>query len=92
MHVTEYEQMDLQHKFDLMLELAERDPMWVAWIKMSRLTLGPWRIEAHEPFQERWGKYVTDYENIDLMHFNAKLQEWLGISIATLASPGAASS
>ena len=58
------------------MELAERDPMWVDWIKMSRLTFGPWRIEAHKPFQERWGKYVLDY-NIDLVSFNQRVKEWL---------------
>ena len=85
MHVTQYEQLDRQHKFEEMMELVERDMMWVAWIKMSRLTFGPWRIEEYEPFQKRWGKYINDYENIDVLSFTARVREWL-------ASPGAASS
>ena len=77
MHVTDFEKLDIQHKHQEMMDLIEQDPMWLDWIKLSRLTFGPWRIEGHEPFHERFGKYVNDYDSIDATLFTEKVNLWL---------------
>ena len=78
MHVTDFENLDCQHKYQEMMTLIEQqDPMWLDWIKLSRLTFGPWQIEEHKPFQEKYLEYVTNYESIDVRSFTEKANLWL---------------
>ena len=76
MHVTDFENLDLQYEFQKMMDLIEEDNMWVDWIKMSRLTFGPWRIEEYQPFRDKYQKYINDY-SVDVVSFNARLKRWL---------------
>ena len=76
MHVTDFEQLDLQHDFKPMMEIIEQDEGYLQWIKMSRLTFGEWRIESYPPFREKYIKYVTTYDE-DMFSFNAKVNAWL---------------
>ena len=77
MHVTDFEDLDLQYEFQEMMDLIEEDKMWVDWIKLSRLTFGPWRIEQHEPFRDKYQKYINAY-NEDVASFSARVRSWLG--------------
>ena len=80
MHVTDFEELDHQHKYQEMMDLIAEDEMYVDWIKLSRLTFGPWCIEGHKPFHERFGKYVNDYDSIDARLFTEKANLWLSKS------------
>ena len=75
-HVTDFENWDRQHKFQEMMDLAEEDVLWIDWIKMSRLTFGPWRIEGHEPFRVKYGQYIDNYDE-DAALFSARVRRWI---------------
>ena len=44
--------------FDRMLDIIDQDPGYLLWIKMSRLTFGPWQIEKYALFEKHLG-WVT---------------------------------
>ena len=74
MHVTDFEDLDKDEKnFDRMLDIIEQDPGFLLWIKLSRLTFGPWQIEAYSLF-EKHRAFVTNYD--DPSSLMTQLQEW----------------
>ena len=83
MLVTQFERLDLDHKFEQMMQIAALDSMWIDWIKMSREVFGPWAIEAHPAFAARWGTYL--YEEIaNEAEFKQRICEWVPILKETL--------
>ena len=75
MHVTDFEALDKDpNNFDRMLEIIDQDPGFLLWIKMSRLTFGPWQLEGYPPFEKHLG-FVTNYD--DPRSLVLHLDEWM---------------
>ena len=74
MHVTDFEKLDKEHQFDAMLDVIDQDPGFLLWVKMSRLTFGPWQIEEYPSF-EKHIEFVTNYN--DPRSLVLHLEEWM---------------